>query len=896
MQRRDFIKTLAIGTASIAVPAASSVSRAGETSESDRAHGGERTERAANAQRVRSGMALGGIGAGSVELRKDGRFYNWNIGNNLPKETGSELNLPVDEAEDPEESLLFFKVRYQVEGERPQMKLLQLSNSLNEGKIVSAAYLFPWMEAVDCIEYSARFPFCRLRFTDPEMPFDLEMDAWSSFIPHNVKDSSLPNASFDFTVKPKIRKPVKVLLLFAARNLTGYDLPERYHTTQVLKAPGRASVVMSCGGIDKASSSWGEIAISVLSDEPSYYAGWDHLHPYYEYVIRHESLPNLDDTDGKVSLEGGGPSWMPATHGRNARSKTTGRQIAVHELMSTVGATVDLDGSMRETSASFLYSWNFPNLYAEDASRNRVNRIEGHFYSNFFSGAAEIVDYAVENRISLRTRSRAFLDDFFDSSIEVFALEQVNSQLNTFLTSGRLVKNGDFGIQEGLTSTKSWAAVATIDVMLYGTVPIIALFPELQKATMRCHARCQGENGEIAHGFYKNFEMSEDNTAGVFHRLDLSGQFVIMAMRDFFWTNDLGFLKGIYPSLKSAVDYVLKHRAFAGDRMPIPRGIESSYDNFPMFGYSSYLLTQWLCAMASIAEGARALGKFEEEATYRAILESGRKLFEDKLWNGRYYRLYNDLQRSGGRGDTSEACLTDQLVGQWAAHQSALGDLSDRRHIDDALRSILRTNYVEGFGLRNCGWPGYEVFADVPADMWVDQGNTFWTGVELAFASLLIYRGLYSEGMSVVETVDRRYRKNGLYWDHQECGGHYFRPMSAWSLINAALGLGINQGRFRIDPKIPLDSFKLFFVTPTGTAQFIKTTDSSRIRCLTGSLEARSVEVPFSYKACLIKKKGTERLPHSPNLVEDRFWNWDFGGTLILGANEEIEFSKNGIS
>ncbi|MDX2430862.1 MAG: hypothetical protein QNK35_08010, partial [Bacteroides sp.] len=34
--------------------------------------------------RVRSGIAIGGIGTGSVELRKDGQFYNWSIMNNWP--------------------------------------------------------------------------------------------------------------------------------------------------------------------------------------------------------------------------------------------------------------------------------------------------------------------------------------------------------------------------------------------------------------------------------------------------------------------------------------------------------------------------------------------------------------------------------------------------------------------------------------------------------------------------------------------------------------------------------------------------------------------------------------------------------------------------------------------
>ena len=40
------------------------------------------------ADAVRSGMALGGIGAGTMELRKNGVFYNWNIANSAPLFTG----------------------------------------------------------------------------------------------------------------------------------------------------------------------------------------------------------------------------------------------------------------------------------------------------------------------------------------------------------------------------------------------------------------------------------------------------------------------------------------------------------------------------------------------------------------------------------------------------------------------------------------------------------------------------------------------------------------------------------------------------------------------------------------------------------------------------------------
>jgi len=32
------------------------------------------------------------------------------------------------------------------------------------------------------------------------------------------------------------------------------------------------------------------------------------------------------------------------------------------------------------------------------------------------------------------------------------------------------------------------------------------------------------------------------------------------------------------------------------------------------------------------------------------------------------------------------------------------------------------------------------------------------------------------EGLAVIKEGDDRYRRSGLYWDHQEFGGHRYRP------------------------------------------------------------------------------------------------------------------------
>ena len=55
-----------------------------------------------------------------------------------------------------------------------------------------------------------------------------------------------------------------------------------------------------------------------------------------------------------------------------------------------------------------------------------------------------------------------------------------------------------------------------------------------------------------------------------------------------------------------------------GDRMPDMTGIMSSYDNFPMYGLSSYIQSQWLAAMKSMTVAARVM----EDEPARKLYES----------------------------------------------------------------------------------------------------------------------------------------------------------------------------------------------------------------------------------------------------------------------------------
>ena len=792
------------------------------------------------ADRVRSGIAIGGIGTGSLELRKDGQFYNWSIMNNWPLGTGDPIEVKSYPRSYGDQSYFFFLVRYQVEGEEPRLKLLQLNNSLSEGGMQSINYYYPWMSAVEKIGYSASFPETRLVFSDSEMPFEIEMEALSPFIPGDVKNSALPGAYFNFKIVPTADEPVKVFLVATLRNLVGYDEIDKYFISHAHEGEGYKGFSMTCGGMDPGHSSAGEMGLLSLSDQSSYYLGWEHKHPYYEKLLVSDRFEDINDTGGR---------------NREVDGKLVGRSqngINDQRCFSSIG----VDHLLRPGETfrhSFVLSWNFPNAYGgiqrgnpDPGNQNYVldlqqGRKMGHYYNNFFSSSLEVGKYMAAHMEDLTRATLGFRDDFYQSSLPAFVLNQVNSQFNTFITSSILTEKGTFAIREGMTPEKPWGPFGTIDVSLYGSSSIIALFPELQKSMMHAHRRIQSENGEIHHGLQADVDLEHNGTFGVFDRIDLVPNYIQLVLRDFFWTGDRDYLEEMWPSVLRGIDYILTWRDEDGDMMPDMEGIMCSYDNFPMYGLASYIQSQWLAAMASVSQAAEVMGDKKTKKLSDEIFKKGVRLMDEKLWNGKYYMLSNDYM--GERGE-DQGVLTDQLVGQWMAYQSGLGSLLEPGKVHSALQEVMNYSYLEGFGLRNCTWPRTPLLFPIhESNLWVDQANTCWTGVELAFASLLLYKGMVDEAEKVIKTVDERYRKAGLYWDHQEFGGHYYRPMSAWSILHGYLGLGINNGSYSFSPKMQQPAYTLFFAHGNGCAHYVRSEDQINIFVRSGAMRISALEI-----------------------------------------------------
>ena len=761
--------------------------------------------------KVRSGLTHGGIGTGGIELRADGIFSHFGIFNNMPLGLGEHYPFNKDTS-------LYFKVRWQEEGGHPKMKILQIEEGpgLVTGGVQPMYYIFPWMSGVDKIEYSASFPFTKLKYTDEEMPFDIELEVFSPFIPHDVKNSSLPGVFFNFDIKQKGAKKCEVMLILVARNGVGYDVKEKEYSTTIYQTPETCTVEMTCNNMKGSEATFGTQSITSIASDATYYAGWEHLHPYFEVVLRNSILPNIN-----------------VTADRNKFDEKLNLNIAGERLFSSVAISKTL-ANKASFKHSFLYTWNFPNFYSNTGT------LEGNYYSNFFDTATSVSNYMVENSKMLNKKTQEFYDNFFDSSIPTFVLDQVNSHFNTFITSAILSKESKFAISEGMLAERSVGPFATMDVGMYGSVMPAALFPELDKNTFRLHKEAQLPSGEVVHGLHRNFKSEVHEDESVHSRIDMPSQFVIQALRDYFWTNDKDYLLEIWPSVMKTIEYCLNDRDADQDIVPDMEGVMCSYDNFPMYGVASYIASQWLTALQFAARAAKDLGEAETSERYLSIFSVAQKNSEKRLWNGEYFRLCND--EGGKSGIVDEGCLTDQLMGQWAKHLIGTPDIFDKEKIKKALKFICDNSSKE-YGLVNCRWPEDEYFHEVDPNCWNDQANTCWTGVELEFAGLLIYEGLVEEGLAVIENVDTRHRKNGMYFDHPEFGGHYYRPLSSWSIISAMLGFSFSGTSYTFAPKVSDSKIRMFFATGNATCHFIQDKVSGTVELVvhSGQLEISDI-------------------------------------------------------
>lgn len=798
-----------------------------------------------------SGVALGGIGAGSVEVRADGLLHDWLIFNNGVWTTLEKYRqfYPLDERG------FFLAVRAE-SGGRAAVRMLQSRGYVLGGD----PYKAPWLKPVKAVEYSGEPPLARLKYVD-DLPLEISAEFLSPFIPGDLKSSSTPAVVIRIVVRNASSSAVKAAVM------AGLRAPFK---RAAAKADGGIVTVRGLGEPDESPLRDGSMALAIRGGATSFAVVRAPGYEEYGFQRYEQTLEMLT-------------AWINFRREGGLQAPSAGEGQG---LWALAAASAEL-GPGEARAIDVVLTWYFPNHYDQFGERL------GHYYENFFADARAVAEHVLKNLDYLYGETVKFHDALYGlEGLDGWVADLVASQLTTLVKATWLTKDGRFALWEGLGDKyyggPALNAFNTTDVIFYAFPTLLSLFPELAAKYLiqhAAHALARGtpewaiyalampENraelekelgrdpsialdfprlvealarivdrtgldpaGRIGHFFEGSIEVID-----AYHMVDLMPKYALMAYTAAKWAGNLELLRNLWPVMKGAVESVVKSQS--RDGLPYhttPAGIEwenavrsalarrfpaitpslvgqraismgyQTFDTWAFYGVSSYVLFLWIAALEAMADAAERLG--EAGGAYDGLLQRARASAE-MLWNGEYFKLW--LDPATGEGD--DACMAAQLLGQLAARVAGLGDVVDPAKARTALRAIARHNLAADEGLINGVYPGearpsyagprrYKNFTKGPyLPTW--QMDTPWSGVEFAVAGLMLYEGLVDEALAVLREVHERYARAGHYWNHVEWGRNYMRPLSSWLVAMGALGISYDgyAEELRIKPaKLPI--------------------------------------------------------------------------------------------
>jgi len=479
-----------------------------------------------------------------------------------------------------------------------------------------------------------------------------------------------------------------------------------------------------------------------------------------------------------------------------------------------------------EKQVRVVLSWFFPNHPSPYDARNM-----GHMYANWFKDAEEVNKFLVKNAADFGDKVAAFRDALKVNTLPPVLMSSVAIQLNTLICSTWWTQDDRMGVWEGLGTIGQ----NTVDVSYQGSHPITTLFPQFEKNWTKLATTYQNDDtGRLYHSLPNDFDKGPKKNG--YGYVDVNCHFVLEMTRDYLWFGNKAYLDFYYPHVMNGI------KAFAeldsdGDGLPDQHTNSNTYDTWDLQGTPSYLSSIWIAALRGGIRMATDAGDTANATKWQGMLDKALKTFNEKLWNGEYYSLWveGDLR--------DEACMTDQLSGEMYTKLIGLGNGVPVDRARKALEAVYKYNFTPEQGLWNGTYPpGHQPHMPTYENV---QGEGNWTGIEYAAAAAMLDQGMVKEGLSIIDAVQRRYERAGRLFNHEECGPHYYRPMSIWATFLAATGFKVDapRGILTIAPPIKQDSLLAPWFSATGFGKYTRTDHTFDLACGEGETTFRELRL-----------------------------------------------------
>lgn len=758
---------------------------------------------------------LGGIGTGNVSLGARGNLTTWQIFN----QPGQHNTMPYT----------FFSLWAQTEKGQKVARVLE--GKFNPPFNKSQGFFRNEMAGLprfDSTEMSVEYPFVNLKFVDDSMPVQVELEAFTPFIPLNADDSGIPGVYLNYKIKNPRREKIEVSVAGSMNNAVGFEGYNNFSFMQHAgerinryRADDRIKGISFTGeGIPENHITWGDMSLVTMAPEssitvkPLWYQGqWtdggeDFWQDFFDDGRLNES--SVYDQVGSTWAENSDFSFLHFT-----------------DKIGSLCVTHTIEPG-EEKNFTFILSWYFPNrpkMWIElDKDKSDIQsgnyQVTKNYYATLFANAWEVAAYLGTERERLYRESKTFSEAFFSTTLPGYVLEAVADNITVMRSPTCFrIENGDFLGWEGVDDDLGCGPGNCTHVWNYAQ-SVAVLFPELERTMRRIELVDEiRDDGYMPFRAYTPFDLPQWDMVP-----SADGQLgsVVRLYREWIISGNDSIVRECWLGVKKTMRYVLKVWDCDGDGL-LEQPQHVTYDT-ELYGISSMTESIYLAALLAAAKMAEYLGEVDNAEKYRKLLYQGMDKLDEKCWNGEFYeQRVDDVNKY--RYQYGKGCLSDQLLGQFMAFNAQLGYVMPGEHVKKAVSSIFKYNFVERAkenihaerayilneekGLTPCTWPN----GGRPIFPFVYYGEV-WTGIEYEVAALLARTDQIEESLTIVKAIRDRhdgFKRNPF--SENESGYYYARAMASWAVYEALLGYECDSrnNKQKFSPKINKNNFRGFW-------------------------------------------------------------------------------------
>lgn len=850
--RRRFLKTVTLGVGTLALPAGSiaAVGFSPSTSVPKEDPEGEPIKYPRvfeGRHRKMIGFPLGGVGAGCISLGGRGQLREWWIVNRPDKGRTPDYAFPA--------------IWVQSGKRKPVARVLEAQimppYSRNPSDLGSSNV--PGLPRLESSTFTGEYPLARVDFEDSELPVRIALEAFTPFIPLEPDDSGLPMAVLRYHVTNPGPMPAKVSIAWSIDNPIGKGAGGSANSghgrqNDYRESKGIRGLLMQNPFLGSTDPQSGTFALAVLGADEGRFSrlrGWPNARWWESPLLFWEDF----SSDGRL--------------GQEAAARNTIGALCLEKEIPARGSA----------EYTFMLAWHFPNRTPQwcgwSSPKGHENDVIGNYYCTRLKDAWAVAEYAAGNLPNLEGRTRKFVEAIRSTTLPGAVKDAALSNLSTLVapTSFR-TSDGAFHGFEGCVDHAGCCFGNCTHVYAYE--PATAhVFPSLSRSFR-----------EQQFGFSTNAEGLMDYREflpyGIAHYgvAAADGQMacIVKAYHDWQLSGDIAWLRRQWPGIKRALEFAWIKGGWDANRDGVMEGVQHNTYDIEFIGPNPFCEMWYLAALRAAEAMAHVVGDSSAADEYGRLYRKGSTWTDANLFNGEFYiqkvgsipkdDVAKGLLEGVGTKDTEhptyqlgDGCLSDQLMGQYFAQIAGLGLLVSRDHIQKTLRSIWKYNYKANLtnhvcverayainneaGLVVCEYPNgkrprvpFPYFAEV------------WSGSEYAAAALMIYMGMISEGVQIVENTRHRFdgeKRNP--WREAECGYHYARPMSSWAPLLALSGFRYSGTERRVvaEPLVNQNHFSSFWSTGTAWGTFSQQKQDEKTRfnlsVAEGSLKFQKVTV-----------------------------------------------------